>query len=86
MMTGDIAYDSLYYPIREEITIQHPNRTFSNVDGADISTFPKSQYFPMTAQMMVALLILLLSIVILNLLLGIAVSDVQVYRITDVRE
>ena len=87
MMTGEIDYANLYYPTREEITLKrnksvfHPNDTllFSNLDGADISTFPKSQYFPITAQMMVALLVLLLSIVIINLLLGIAVQDVQVF-------
>ena len=87
MMIGDIGYDDLYYPFREEIapknfTIVGTNGTVLSLhmDGADITTHVKAQYYPVTAQIMVTLLIFLLSIVIINLLQGLAVSDVQVHR------
>ena len=88
MMTGEIGYDNLFFPVRGEITPKG-HISIPGVDGtivipdltdADLSTFPKAQYFPITAHLIGLLAIFLVSIVIFNLVLGIAVSDVQVSR------
>ena len=73
-MIGDVGYNDLYYPFRESLT------KVSNHSGyyAIVNTHVKPQYFPITAQLMTSLLLILLSTVMINLLLGLAVADVQV--------
>ena len=87
MMTGEIEYDNLFFPVREEISPRRMitfvdfngnNLTIANLSDADISTFSKAQYFPLTAHIIGFLAIVVCSIVIFNLMLGIAVSDIQV--------
>jgi hypothetical protein len=86
MMTGEIEYDKLFFPIREEITprdtlalpLKSTTVQIPNLTSADISSFSKAQYFPITAHVLAFFAILLVSVVIFNLILGIAVSDVQV--------
>ena len=87
MMTGEIEYDNLFFPVRDEITPKG-NITFTDFNGrnitipdlrdADLTTFSKAQYFPLTAHVIGFCTIIFLPIVIFNLMLGIAVSDIQV--------
>eukprot|EP00095_Tigriopus_kingsejongensis_P001890 maker-scaffold287_size221780-snap-gene-0.24 protein:Tk01890 transcript:maker-scaffold287_size221780-snap-gene-0.24-mRNA-1 annotation:"transient receptor potential channel pyrexia" len=79
MMTGEIEYNDLYYPQRDTIVL---NITQSNdstqsqgigyIDDEDIP-----QHFPITAHAILTTFIIIVSIVIMNLLFGMAVSDVQ---------
>ena len=89
LMTGEIEYDNLLFPVRSEITPKYymhfqdgSGRTLliPNLTDADINTFSKAQYFPGTAHIIGFLAILLVAVVIFNLILGIAVSDVQVKK------
>ena len=87
MTVGDLGYSDFYYPIREEIvprrniTIHFANEsiTLPDMKHADIATHVKAPYYPITAQMMLTILMIMLSVLIFNLLLGLAVSDVQVF-------
>ena len=72
-MTGEIEFDNLIFPVREEVIQRNQPDSIS-----DIASFSKAQYFPITAHIIAFFGITLVSIVIFNLILGIAVSDVQV--------
>ena len=80
MMTGEIEFDNLIFPVREEVIPRHQTDTIS-----DIASFSKAQYFPITAHIIAFFGIILVSIVIFNLILGIAVSDVQVIETLLIR-
>ena len=74
MMLGELEYDELYYP---------QNRTFNLLlNGTHgigkIEEETVSQYFPFTAHILVTVFVLLVSIIIMNLLFGLAVTDIQV--------
>ena len=71
MMMGEIEYNDLYYPDKTFIT-------FTNATHAVEDSDPEINFFPMTAHMVLTIFILIVSIVIMNLLFGMAVSDVQV--------
>jgi len=67
MMLGEINYQELYYPQKEIL-----NSTTGEIDGKT-----EFQQFPGTAQLIVILFVLVFSIVIMNLLVGLAVSDIS---------
>ena len=80
MMTGELEYNDLYYPQRDHIEL---NITDGGVAGHSfargvIEDDDKPQYFPFTAHAVLTAFIVIVSIVIMNLLFGMAVSDVQV--------
>ncbi len=77
MMTGEIEYNDLYYPQKEYVTI-NPNAT-SPYD-AILDELDVQQLFPFTAHLVLTVFILIVAIVIMNLLFGMAVSDVQVWK------
>ena len=65
MMLGEIDYEDLYYP----------QKLFLN--GTEIVSVSEHQAFPGTAHSLVLLFIFLVSIILMNLLVGLAVSDIQ---------
>lgn len=67
MMLGEINYQDLYYPQTEKL---------NNITGV-IEGVTENQQFPGTAQMIVICFVLIFSIVIMNLLVGLAVSDIS---------
>ena len=92
MMTGELEYNDLYYPSSEKIDLNgtyviQPLKNESNlnmttskitrVGDVNIIEETQSQIFPFTPHILLALFVALVSIVIMNLLFGIAVSDVQ---------
>ena len=83
-MSGELDINRLLFPEREEIipkgnfTVSGTNVTLPYFRDAEIVTSQKAHYFPLTAQL-AFLVIIPFSIVIVNLIVGIAVSDVQVY-------
>ena len=79
MMTGEIEYNDLYYPRDNVLAFnmtKDENGTFQG-NGA-IDEHSSAQYFPLTAHFILTVFIVVIAIVIMNLLFGIAVSDVQV--------
>jgi len=83
MMTGEIEYNDLYYPQREVVTFNMSSGSGGNGGNGDnvisgiIDDEPVPQAFPFTAHIVLTVFILTVSIVIMNLLFGMAVSDVQ---------
>ena len=67
MMLGEINYQELYYPQKEIL-----NSTTGEIEGET-----EFQQFPGSAQLIVILFVLVFSIVIMNLLVGLAVSDIS---------
>ena len=74
MMLGELEYEDIYYPERNTINLTITNNT---VVG-EIQDGVKAQYFPFTAHMVLLTFIIFVSIIVMNLLFGLAVSDVQV--------
>ena len=77
-MTGELEYNDLYYPTSEKIELNMT--TADNASGivqGVIQEETRSMLFPFTPHLLLALFLALVSIVIMNLLFGIAVSDVQ---------
>ena len=76
-MTGEIGFDPMFFPVREEITpkgnitftIAGENITLPNLKDADINSFSKAQYYPGTSHFIGVLSIIFCSIVIMNLVL-----------------
>merc|ERR1712018_1071138 len=89
-MTGELEYNDLYYPTSEKLDfngtyvilhhLKHDsdgNVTKAKLGDVNISEETISMLFPFTPHLLLALFLALVSIVIMNLLFGIAVSDVQ---------
>ena len=75
-MLGELEYEDLYYPPRNIINLTiSDNRVVGEIED-DV----KVQYFPFTAHIIVLFFILFVSIIVMNLLFGLAVTDVQVSR------
>jgi len=70
MMLGELEYDDLYYNQN-----QHFNWTMNN--RTDIEQDIEKQLFPVTAHIVLLAFVLLISIVLMNLLVGLAVNDIQ---------
>ena len=74
MMLGEIEYEDLYYPDNLKL-----NLTLNGKLGTgDIEEEIESQSFKGSAQFMVILFVILASMIIMNLLIGLAVSNIQV--------
>ena len=71
MMLGEVDYEALYYP--EQSFLQWNN----NTNRTEIVTETEGQVLPGTAQILVFLFLFLVSIILMNLLVGLAVSDIQ---------
>ncbi len=73
-MLGELEYDELYYPQNKTLNLE-----FNGTHGSGtIEEETVSQYFPFTAHILVTVFVLLVSIIIMNLLFGLAVTDIQV--------
>ena len=76
MMLGELEYDELYYPQKQTLNLTIDD----TVAYGEIVQETQSQFFPFTAHILVTVFILLVSIIIMNLLFGLAVTDIQVHR------
>ena len=76
MMLGEINYQDLYYPKKQ----------FLNITSGKIEEKVEAQQFPGTAQMIIIAFILVFSLVIMNLLVGLAVSDINALYKTGKRD
>ena len=77
MMLGEIEYDDLYYPQRLMAKLSDlKNHSHFHIEEETVE-----QFFPVSAQILVAAFILFVSIIIMNLLFGLAVADIQVRKL-----
>lgn len=73
MMLGEVEYVDLYYPQQQNL-----NMTINGTEAAgSISDTVQSQSFRGTAHVMVILFVFTVSMVVMNLLVGLAVADIQ---------
>jgi len=72
MMLGELEYDDLYYNQNEFLA----NKT-DNFNRTEIELETERQVFPITAHLILVIFIILVSIILMNLLVGLAVSDIQ---------
>ena len=56
----------------------YTNISIANFTNGDVITSPKPTFFPITANIMILIFAIFVSIVVINLLVGLAVADVQV--------
>ena len=76
MMIGELEYDDLMYNTEEKIEFSKDgNQTSGNIVSVD-----QDLYYPFSAYFLMLIFIILFSIIIMNLLFGLAVSDVQVNK------
>ena len=76
MMLGEIEYEDLYYPDNLKLNLTLLSRTQGT---GEIEEEIESQSFKGSAQFMVILFVILASMIIMNLLIGLAVSNIQVF-------
>ena len=76
MMLGEINYQDLYYPKKQVL---------NSTDGT-IMDINEHQQFSGTAQMIIIFFVLTFSLVIMNLLVGLAVSDINTLCKTGKRD
>jgi len=74
-MIGELEYDDLMYSTNERIEL-------AGNGTANIISEVQNQYYPFSAYFLMFLFIILFSIIIMNLLFGLAVNDVQVENTT----
>ena len=77
MMIGELEYDDLMYNTDQTIAFSNDGNHSLNITGNVESTI-QPQFYPFSAYFLMLLFIILFSIIIMNLLFGLAVSDVQV--------
>ena len=77
MMIGELEYDDLMYNTDETIAFSNNGNHSSNITG-HVASKVQGQLYPFSAYFLMLLFIILFSIIIMNLLFGLAVSDVQV--------
>ena len=68
---GEVEYDEILTPNKLEGTLNDNNITIDEIN--------EGAYFPIASQIIAAAFILSLSIIIMNLLFGLAVADIQVH-------
>ena len=73
-MLGELEYEDIYLPPRNTINLTIVNNT---VIG-DIEDGVKATFFPFTAHAALLIFVIFVSIILMNLLFGLAVADVQV--------
>ena len=77
MMIGELEYDDLMYNTDETIAFSNNGNHSSNITG-HVESVVQPLFYPFSAYSLMLLFIILFSIIIMNLLFGLAVSDVQV--------
>ena len=80
MMIGELEYNDLMYSEDQKISLELDILT-GHAEG-NIDSEVKSQYYPFSAHFLVTVFIVFFSIIIMNLLFGLAVTDVQVNYLT----
>lgn len=81
MMLGELEYDDLYYP--ERLVLRFNNNTGRDELHSEVTP----QLFPFTAHILVTIFIVFVSIIIMNLLFGLAVADIQeLYKVARLHQ
>ena len=86
MMLGEIDFDNIYFTAGQNITMKITKNANGNLDEnnwtakgeGQIEDVLDSNPLSITAHIMILLFVFTVSMVIMNLLVGLAVSDIQV--------
>ena len=76
MMTGELEYNDLYYASYWDIEINNTAHTNDTIHGI-LKEGTQDQIFPFTGHALLTIFILVVSLIIMNMLFGMAVKDVQ---------
>ena len=76
MMTGELEYNSLYYASYWDIEINNTAKSNETIHGV-LKEGTQAQMFPFTGHALLTIFILVVSLIIMNMLFGMAVKDVQ---------
>ena len=75
MMLGELEYEDIYYPNQPNVTLEfYNNQTMAT---GTLKDNIQSQSFRGTAHVMIILFVFVVSMVVMNLLVGLAVADIQ---------
>merc|ERR1719509_38714 len=77
MMLGELEYEELYYNQNQYFNVNETRTDKFNKTWTDIEQDTESQAFPFTAHVILIGFVLLVSVILMNLLVGLAVSDIQ---------
>ena len=66
MMSGELNYEDLFYSVKKRD------------ENGEVQTDVKNMLYPVTAHILFGAFVLIITIVMMNLLVGLAVSDIQV--------
>ena len=80
IMLGEVEYDDLYYQKKETFNINIS--ALNDNTQINIEQQEEGQPFPITAHLFVLAAIFMVSIIVMNLLVGLAVNDIQGLRET----
>ena len=81
MLVGELDYENMFE--REELThfsgniTLHDNKKTGSLNGSLHEEFEQT-YFPFTSHVLMTLFMFFMAIIVMNLLFGLAVTDVQV--------
>ena len=76
MMTGELEYNDLYYASYWDIEINNTAHSNETIHGV-LKEGTQEQIFPFTGHALLTIFILVVSLIIMNMLFGMAVKDVQ---------
>lgn len=83
MLVGELEYEDILE--RKELKYFNGNISMSkNISGTlsgDLEEVYEQTFFPFTTHLMLTMFMFFMAIIVMNLLFGLAVTDVQVYRI-----
>ena len=80
MMTGELEYNDLYYRPKESLELRELSRSNTTSDESwqgDIIVDTQKLMFPVTGHLLLVAFVVLVSLIMMNLLVSIAISDVQ---------
>ena len=80
MATGELEYNNLYYRPEESIELREVSRSNTTTDTSwqgDIKVRTQSLMFPVTGHLLLVAFVVMVSLIMMNLLVSIAISDVK---------
>ena len=81
MMLGELDYNDLYYNQNDFFNASIFNSTNINSNSTvEIEQATESQVYPVTAHIILLGFVIFVSIILMNLLVGLAVSDIQTLK------